>query len=65
MLGSPQSWMSTESAAWSMPFALPPPRAAGCAVDMLELNFAQGYLVASFVSPLTNQRGDEYGGSLD
>ncbi|HEY0493521.1 MAG TPA: bifunctional salicylyl-CoA 5-hydroxylase/oxidoreductase, partial [Candidatus Dormibacteraeota bacterium] len=39
--------------------------AAECAVDMLELNFAQGYLVASFISPLTNLRSDDYSGSLD
>jgi anthraniloyl-CoA monooxygenase len=31
--------------------------------DMLELHFAHGYLLASFLSPLTNQRSDEYGGS--
>lgn len=33
--------------------------------DMLELHFAHGYLLASFLSPLTNQRTDEYGGSLE
>lgn len=33
--------------------------------DMLELHCAHGYLMASFLSPLTNQRTDEYGGSLD
>jgi anthraniloyl-CoA monooxygenase len=33
--------------------------------DMLELHFAHGYLLASFLSPLTNQRDDEYGGSLE
>jgi len=31
--------------------------------DMLELHFAHGYLLASFISPLTNIRTDEYGGS--
>lgn len=39
--------------------------ASGCGVDLLELNFAQGYLVASFISPLTNRRTDDYGGDLD
>jgi anthraniloyl-CoA monooxygenase len=33
--------------------------------DMLELHCAHGYLLASFISPLTNRRTDEYGGSLD
>jgi anthraniloyl-CoA monooxygenase len=32
--------------------------------DMLELHFAHGYLLASFLSPLTNARDDVYGGSL-
>ena len=38
-------------------------RAAGCGFDMLELHMAHGYLLASFISPVTNQRTDEYGGS--
>jgi anthraniloyl-CoA monooxygenase len=32
--------------------------------DWLELHCAHGYLLSSFISPLTNQRTDEYGGSL-
>jgi anthraniloyl-CoA monooxygenase len=32
--------------------------------DWLELHMAHGYLLASFLSPITNQRSDEYGGSL-
>jgi anthraniloyl-CoA monooxygenase len=35
---------------------------AGC--DWLELHCAHGYLLSSFISPLTNQRSDDYGGSL-
>ncbi len=35
-----------------------------CGFDMLELHCAHGYLLASFISPLTNTRTDEYGGSL-
>jgi anthraniloyl-CoA monooxygenase len=31
--------------------------------DLLELHLAHGYLLASFVSPLTNRRSDEYGGT--
>ena len=44
-------------------------RAAGYAneagFDMLELHMAHGYLFASFISPLTNQRTDEYGGPIE
>jgi anthraniloyl-CoA monooxygenase len=32
--------------------------------DLLEVHMAHGYLLASFISPLTNERTDEYGGSL-
>jgi len=32
--------------------------------DMLELHMAHGYLLASFLSPLTNRREDEYGGDV-
>jgi anthraniloyl-CoA monooxygenase len=40
-------------------------RAIGCGFDMLELHAAHGYLLSSFISPLTNRRADQYGGSLD
>ena len=33
--------------------------------DMIELHCAHGYLLSSFISPLTNKRNDEYGGSLE
>jgi anthraniloyl-CoA monooxygenase len=33
--------------------------------DMIELHMAHGYLLASFLSPLTNQRADRYGGSVE
>ena len=32
--------------------------------DLLEIHMAHGYLLASFISPLTNTRTDEYGGVL-
>jgi anthraniloyl-CoA monooxygenase len=33
--------------------------------DMIELHAAHGYLLASFISPLTNKRTDEYGGAIE
>ena len=33
--------------------------------DMLEAHMAHGYLLASFISPLTNERSDEYCGSIE
>jgi anthraniloyl-CoA monooxygenase len=40
-------------------------RAVACGFDMLELHCAHGYLLASFLSPLTNVRQDQYGGSVE
>ncbi|MGL4239616.1 MAG: bifunctional salicylyl-CoA 5-hydroxylase/oxidoreductase, partial [Beijerinckiaceae bacterium] len=39
-------------------------RAVRCGFDMIEMHAAHGYLLASFISPLTNRRTDDYGGSL-
>ncbi|HEX6146670.1 MAG TPA: bifunctional salicylyl-CoA 5-hydroxylase/oxidoreductase [Acidimicrobiia bacterium] len=33
--------------------------------DMLELHYAHGYLVSSFLTPLANRRSDQYGGTLE
>ena len=39
--------------------------AAQAGFDWLELHCAHGYLLSSFITPLTNQRTDDYGGSLE
>ncbi|MEO8799620.1 MAG: FAD-dependent monooxygenase, partial [Polyangiaceae bacterium] len=40
-------------------------RAVECGFDMIELHLAHGYLLSSFLTPLSNQRTDDYGGSLE
>ena len=40
-------------------------RAARLGLDLLELHSGHGYLLHQFFSPLSNQRQDEYGGSLE
>lgn len=38
---------------------------ADAGFDMLELHCAHGYLMSSFITPVSNRRADEYGGSLE
>jgi anthraniloyl-CoA monooxygenase len=45
-------------------FVLATQYGAQAGFDMLELHAAHGYLLSSFISPLTNGRDDDYGGSL-
>lgn len=40
-------------------------RAVRAGIDVIELHFAHGYLVSTFLSPATNKRTDAYGGSFE
>ena len=40
-------------------------RATRLGIDAIELHAAHGYLLHTFLSPLSNRRGDRYGGSLE
>jgi anthraniloyl-CoA monooxygenase len=46
-------------------FARAAKRGEECGFDILELHFAHGYLLSSFISPLSNERKDAYGGTLE
>jgi anthraniloyl-CoA monooxygenase len=46
-------------------FVMATQRGERAGFDLLEMHCAHGYLLASFLSPLINQRSDEYGGTLE
>jgi anthraniloyl-CoA monooxygenase len=46
-------------------FATAAAMAEAAGADMIELHMAHGYLLSSFITPVSNQRTDDYGGSLE
>jgi len=60
----PRQLAATEMAQIARQFTAAAKAADRCGFDLLELHCAHGYLLSSFISPVTNQREDGYGGSL-
>ncbi|MDI9335110.1 MAG: bifunctional salicylyl-CoA 5-hydroxylase/oxidoreductase [Cytophagales bacterium] len=62
---TPKTMSRADMAALTKQFVAATQRAAHAGFDWLELHCAHGYLLSSFLTPLSNQRTDEYGGSLE
>ena len=61
----PQAMTAGDIARVQSDFVAAAKRSLAAGVEWLELHFAHGYLAHEFLSPLANQRTDQYGGSFD
>ena len=62
---TPQAMTHKHMEAIKQQFVASARRAAEAGFDWLELHCAHGYLLSAFITPLTNLRGDEYGGNIE
>ena len=62
---TPRAMTEEDMARVRAAFANAAKRAVRLGFDAIELHFAHGYLLHSFVSPLSNKRNDEFGGSFE
>ena len=62
---APRALDRADMARLGLAFADAARRSERAGFDLIELHFAHGYLLSSFLSPLSNHRVDEYGGSLE
>ncbi len=62
---TPKAMDKADLAAVKAQFVTATQMADRAGADMVEMHAAHGYLLATFISPITNTRTDEYGGSLE
>ena len=62
---TPQAMTQADMAAVKAEFVASTHMARRAGFDMIELHAAHGYLISSFISPISNIRTDDYGGSLE
>ena len=62
---APDELMGAELAEIPVAFQKAAERGLAAGFEIIELHAAHGYLLHSFLSPLSNQRSDDYGGSFD